>query len=129
MDTYSLLSLIAVGALWGCTNSLIKKGGESRKHKVTFPKPVTIRSFSVYIAQNLLSLFMDWRFVLPFTLNQSGSLLYYILLGSSELSMAVPICNITTFMFTIVSGLMLGEKLQGNPICKPTKNSYNLFSK
>mmetsp|Transcript_5859 Transcript_5859/g.6694 ORF Transcript_5859/g.6694 Transcript_5859/m.6694 type:complete len:110 (-) Transcript_5859:5-334(-) len=108
---------------------LICAGGESRKHKVTFPKPVTIRSFSVYIAQNLLSLFMDWRFVLPFTLNQSGSLLYYILLGSSELSMAVPICNITTFMFTIVSGLMLGEKLQGNPICKPTKNSYNLFSK
>lgn len=78
---------------------LICAGGESRKHKVTFPKPVTIRSFSVYIAQNLLSLFMDWRvrkidicwisikisiqFVLPFTLNQSGSLLYYILLGSS----------------------------------------------
>ncbi len=71
------------------------------------------------------------KFVIPFALNQSASLLYVYLLGSSgmshkvnqdhsanlisahimllDISMAVPICNSLTFVFTAITSVILGE--------------------
>uniref|UniRef100_H3HB45 BCNT-C domain-containing protein n=1 Tax=Phytophthora ramorum TaxID=164328 RepID=H3HB45_PHYRM len=51
-------------------------------------------------------------FVLPFALNQSGSVVYVYLLGSADISNAVPICNSLTFVFTAITSRLLGEKPQ-----------------
>ena len=37
------------------------------------------------------------------------SFLYFYLLGSTEISMAVPICNSLTFIFTAIAAKLLGE--------------------
>jgi hypothetical protein len=50
----------------------------------------------------------NWRFSVPFLVNQSGSLLYFWLLGSAEISMAVPICNALTFIFTALAARLMG---------------------
>lgn len=50
-----------------------------------------------------------WQFIVPFILNQSGSVVYVYLLGSTEISMAVPICNSLTFVFTAITAHILGE--------------------
>jgi len=58
-------------------------------------------------------LFTRWQYVLPLLLNLSGSIVYYYTLGKSELSLAVPITNSLTFIFTTLAGFLVGEKIGG----------------
>ncbi|NXP28061.1 TM234 protein, partial [Scytalopus superciliaris] len=51
--------------------------------------------------------------VVPFLLNQGGSLLFYLTLASTELSLAVPLCNALALVVTLVTGRILGEELGG----------------
>ncbi|RKP33359.1 hypothetical protein BJ085DRAFT_24971, partial [Dimargaris cristalligena] len=44
-------------------------------------------------------------------LNLSGSMVYYYTLGKSDLSLAVPITNSLTFVFTALAGYLLGEDI------------------
>ncbi|NXA97174.1 TM234 protein, partial [Melanocharis versteri] len=51
--------------------------------------------------------------LVPFLLNQAGSLLFYLTLASTDLSLAVPLCNSLAFIVTLVTGRMLGEDIGG----------------
>ncbi|NXK87969.1 TM234 protein, partial [Formicarius rufipectus] len=51
--------------------------------------------------------------LLPFLLNQGGSLLFYLTLASTELSLAVPLCNSLALVVTLLTGRILGEELGG----------------
>ena len=84
---------ILVGALWGTTNVFLGKGAGA-KH------------------DSLVGTLTNWRFVLPFAANQAGSALYFWLLGSStaDVSLALPVCNSLTFVFTAATGHLLGER-------------------
>ena len=53
---------------------------------------------------------MNWRFILPFLLNQLGSVAYVATLGSSDISLAQPISNSLAFFFTALTSRCLGEK-------------------
>jgi hypothetical protein len=135
----SLLDLLPrfllVGALWGCTNPLLKKGTEATN------KCQGDGSWSNYFSSVWATL-TNVGFIVPFLLNQSGSLLYVYLLGSSDLSMAVPICNSLTFVFTAVTSIFLGEQVQrplnvcvgvvsvlfGVAICIYSKTEYKQLS-
>ncbi|PRD24710.1 UNVERIFIED_CONTAM: transmembrane protein [Trichonephila clavipes] len=50
------------------------------------------------------------QYIFPFLINQSGSALYTLALGSADLSLAVPLTNSLTFIFVSISGRLLGEK-------------------
>ncbi|KAJ8385544.1 hypothetical protein AAFF_G00184980 [Aldrovandia affinis] len=58
-------------------------------------------------------LFLNVKYLLPFLLNQSGSLVYYLTLATTDLSLAVPVANSLTFLFTILTGKLLGEDIGG----------------
>ena len=47
---------------------------------------------------------------MPFILNQCGSVLYVLTLQNTELSVAVPVANSLSFVFTAISALFLGEQ-------------------
>uniref|UniRef100_K3WLG6 EamA domain-containing protein n=1 Tax=Globisporangium ultimum (strain ATCC 200006 / CBS 805.95 / DAOM BR144) TaxID=431595 RepID=K3WLG6_GLOUD len=100
----TFLSFLFVGALWGCTNPLIKRGSAE---DLTYTRKDN--SFAEFVCQ-LVHWVKNWRFVVPFALNQSGSIAYVHLLGSAEISNAVPICNSLTFVFTAITSRLLGEK-------------------
>ncbi|TMW57440.1 hypothetical protein Poli38472_003365 [Pythium oligandrum] len=104
-DTAStLLSFLFVGALWGCTNPLIKTGsGDDVMYTRRDNSAAEFARQGVHLVKN-------WRFVVPFLLNQSGSVAYVYLLGSTDISNAVPICNSLTFVFTAMTSRLLGEK-------------------
>ncbi|NXS62439.1 TM234 protein, partial [Brachypteracias leptosomus] len=51
--------------------------------------------------------------MVPFLLNQSGSLLFYLTLASTDLSLAVPLCNSLALIVTLVTGRILGEDIGG----------------
>lgn len=74
------------------------------------------------------------QFFVPFVVNQSGSVLYYYLLGSVDLSMAVPICNSLTFVFTALASRLLGEqqvgpRIIGGMVCILAGVSVCVYSK
>ncbi|KFV93742.1 Transmembrane protein 234 [Fulmarus glacialis] len=51
--------------------------------------------------------------MVPFLLNQGGSVLFYLTLASADLSLAVPLCNSLALIVTLVTGRMLGEDIGG----------------
>ncbi|KYM92472.1 Intraflagellar transport protein 20 like protein [Atta colombica] len=50
------------------------------------------------------------EYIVPFLLNQCGSVLYFLTLQNSDLSLAVPVSNSLTFVFTAITGWFLGEE-------------------
>ncbi|KAJ7296808.1 hypothetical protein O6H91_Y097700 [Diphasiastrum complanatum] len=69
------------------------------------------RSFWLAAAvQEWISLLAVWQYSIPFALNLSASLLFFVKLGDSPLSLAVPVTNATTFAMTAVAGAALGER-------------------
>ncbi|KAK3092023.1 hypothetical protein FSP39_024503 [Pinctada imbricata] len=95
---------ILVAVMWGGTNPFIKKGSrgiEAIKEDGKFRQTLS----------ELIFLFSNWKYLLPFLINQSGSVVYYLTLATADISLAVPITNSLTFIFTILSGRLLGEKI------------------
>ena len=99
------LSMILVGALWGCTNPLLRKGS------VEVEERSRIKHKESRLLASLNS-FLNVRVWLPYVLNQSGSIVFYILLANSKLSLAVPICNALALLFSFLTSLVLGEPIQ-----------------
>ncbi|KAK3592867.1 hypothetical protein CHS0354_004088 [Potamilus streckersoni] len=102
MGTPFWLTVVAV--LWGATNPFIKRGSKGIEQ---IQRDNAIQQFFA----ELWFLVSTWKYLLPFLLNQSGSVIYYITLASAELSLAVPITNSLTFLFTSLSGLAMGEMI------------------
>lgn len=113
-NALEVLSLILVGALWGCTNPLLRQGAvdaaTAADNKTNNgAATTTTRSRLRFFFQQLFHV----RVWLPYAVNQSGSLLYYFTLANSNLSLAVPICNALALVFSVVTSLcVLGEPLR-----------------
>uniref|UniRef100_A0A7N8YCF0 Transmembrane protein 234 n=1 Tax=Mastacembelus armatus TaxID=205130 RepID=A0A7N8YCF0_9TELE len=93
-----LLSLLLVSVLWGCTNPLLKRGTEGIENVTRTSR----------VSQLLAEMYL-----VPFLLNQSGSLVFYYTLSTTELSLAVPVANSLTFLCTLITGKLLGEEFGG----------------
>lgn len=78
--------IVVVGVIWGSTNILLEKGSKE--------------SLGFKFLPEFLNTFLHPRFIIPFGLNQLGSLLYYIQLGQVQLKLAVPLANSISFMVT-----------------------------
>jgi hypothetical protein len=126
MKPLDVVSMLMVGAFWGCTNPWIRRGAletalnktmaaaetkHSRSDKDTtqssaLPRPPRLSSLASAVRK-----FQDYRVWLPYALNQAGSGVYYVLLSSSDLTMAVPICNGLALVFSCITSRMLGERV------------------
>jgi hypothetical protein len=93
-----------VSAVWGVTNPLLKAGNES-----TVAVSPSGRGRAWDAARQVAATLANWRFSVPFAVNQAGSVLNVALLGSVDMSMAVPIINALTFVWTAVASAALGE--------------------
>jgi hypothetical protein len=50
------------------------------------------------------------QYLASFSLNQAGSVLYFVALADAQISLAVPVANSLTFIFTGLMGSLLGER-------------------
>lgn len=104
---------IAVALLWGCTNPLMKRGA-SGVEKVSSESPLDKqKGLILKTLLELQYLVFNWRYTLPFLINQGGSVLYYWTLSTATLSVAVPLTNACTLVITVLVGKLLGEKSEG----------------
>lgn len=106
----SILSIIAVSLFWGITNPFMKKG-------VVGLEKVQHASLLAQIGAEIWHLVKNWRYMVPFVLNQAGSLLFYVTISTAEISLAVPLANALTLVVTIFTGYLVGEKLNQGLIC------------
>jgi len=106
------VSLVLVGALWGCTNPLLRKGSmetasespRDEKRYLGGQDSTAVRKIASSIAK-----FRNVRVWLPYALNQCGSVLFYFALSQSNLSLAVPPCNALALIFSVATSHLLGE--------------------
>ena len=119
LSTSEALSLLLVGAFWGCTNPLMRKGYIDTKSKAatqtafdgdTNNFPTGAVRWKSYIIAKLVIL-ANYKVWLPYLINQLGSILYYKTLASSNLTLSVPICNATAMVFSSITGAVLGERV------------------
>nr|XP_046474409.1 transmembrane protein 234 homolog isoform X1 [Neodiprion pinetum] len=104
--TSSIESVVYLGLaalLWGATNPFIKKGSEGLQY-------VKASSPCRQLAKEVVFLVTTLKYIIPFVINQCGSVLYFLALQSADLSLAVPVSNSLTFVFTAISGWFLGEE-------------------
>ncbi|RUS86946.1 hypothetical protein EGW08_005271 [Elysia chlorotica] len=97
------LCLITVAALWGTTNPFLKKNSKGIEEIKKDGRMSQMLAEFFFLVTN-------WRYILSFVMNQTGSLVYYITLSSADLTLAVPITNSMTFIFTALSSHALGEQ-------------------
>ncbi|XP_032244921.1 transmembrane protein 234 isoform X2 [Halichoerus grypus] len=101
-----VLALVLVAALWGGTQPLLKRASSRLQQ-------VHERTWARQLLQEMKTLFLDTEYLMPFFLNQCGSLLYYLTLASTDLTLAVPISNSLAIVFTLIVGKVLGEDIGG----------------
>ncbi|XP_019515136.1 PREDICTED: transmembrane protein 234 isoform X2 [Hipposideros armiger] len=101
-----VLALVLVAALWGGTQPLLKRASSrlQQVHEQTWVQQ---------LVQEMKTLFLNIEYLIPFFLNQCGSLLYYLTLASTDLTLAVPISNSLAIVFTLIVGKFLGEDIGG----------------
>ncbi|XP_069751178.1 transmembrane protein 234 [Narcine bancroftii] len=98
--------LLLVSLLWGVTNPFLKKGTEGIER-------VKAGNVVTQLFAEMKFLIFNYKYLIPFLLNQTGSLLYYFTLASTDLSLAVLLSNSLTFLFTLLTGKLLGEDIGG----------------
>eukprot|EP00052_Salpingoeca_macrocollata_P001741 m.27278 g.27278 ORF g.27278 m.27278 type:complete len:128 (+) comp11637_c0_seq3:28-411(+) len=101
-----LLRVLLVGLIWGCSNPLLKIGSRALPERSAAQEQPQLKR----IAWDLYHMATTWQFVLPFLLNQSGSVAFFVLLGQVDLSVAVPAVNALCLATTAVVGSLLGEE-------------------
>lgn len=106
MQIYQFVSFLAVGFLWGVTNPLIKRGSEGIQNSTKQTNNQLLRTLF-----ELKFLLLRWQYMVPFLLNQSGSILYVYALQNSDISLAIPITQACTFLFTALAAICLREQI------------------
>ncbi|MEQ2269959.1 hypothetical protein XENORESO_012878 [Xenotaenia resolanae] len=71
-----VLSLVLVSLLWGCTNPFLKKGSEGIEN-------VTESNRVSQLFVEIKFLLLNMKYLVPFLLNQSGSLVYFYTLSTT----------------------------------------------
>lgn len=99
----SVIYLCLVAILWGVTNPFMKKGAQGLED-------IKARSFYEKFIKEIVFLVTNLKYIVPFLFNQCGSVLYFLTLHSIDLSLAVPVSNSLTFVFTAITGWFLGEE-------------------
>ncbi|XP_061380585.1 transmembrane protein 234 homolog [Danaus plexippus] len=99
MFSYGLLVL--TGMLWGCTNPFIRQGTKGLRKVCAKTKLGQAYAEIIFLLGN-------WRYVVPWLINQCGSLVYLSAVQRVPLSLAVPTANSLAFAFTALTGATLG---------------------
>lgn len=99
------LGFVAVALVWGSTNPLLKRGSQGIEKIHKSNRLLQLLAELGFLASN-------WRYAVPFLINQSGSVLYYLTIASADISLAVPITNSLTFLVTTLVGRAMGERIR-----------------
>lgn len=110
MELLDLVILVLVGAFWGCTNPFLRKGAVEVSSQESNEETGGTGSL-LQVLSSSAAKFLNIRVWLPYALNQSGSILFYVALSRSDLTLAVPVCNALSLVFSVITSFALGENV------------------
>ncbi|EAA22915.1 Drosophila melanogaster CG12929 gene product, partial [Plasmodium yoelii yoelii] len=96
---------ILIGILWGCTNVFIKIGCKEKKKEKKNEKKKEKNTI-----EEIITILKNINIILPYLLNQIGSMFYYFLLFKSDISLTVPLSNVSSFVFTYITEIVILKK-------------------
>ncbi|VDM78335.1 unnamed protein product [Strongylus vulgaris] len=108
------MAMVGVGLLWGATNPLLRLGSKSAAETQEIADVQAVSGFWRRLLAPLIDLtmlLMNWRFSIPFIVNQSASvsfILFVMLVSRYPVSIVVPCVNALQFLFTAVVGYLIG---------------------
>ena len=111
---FATCELLLVALLWGTTNPCINKATHTKQNKSKKEDGDTQTAAAADDTPGIASLLLNWRFLLPFALNQLGSVVYLHCLSQLSLSFAVPTVNALTMLTTAAAAHHLGERTRCN---------------
>ncbi|GBC04480.1 hypothetical protein RclHR1_00570036 [Rhizophagus clarus] len=103
--TNNIIGFLLVALCWGFTNPFIKQGSRGLEN-------IKRNNWINQTLAEIWFLITRWQYVIPLLLNLSGSIVYYYTLGQADLSLAVPITNSLTFIFTTLAANLIGEEVR-----------------
>eukprot|EP01084_Bolivina_argentea_P266724 452531_1 len=92
--------LLIVSILWGCTNPFMREASKTNCNQSNNQNTMT----------KLINFVKNWKFLIPFLLNQCGSILYMKSLADYPISLTVPVSTALTAFFTAITAYFLGER-------------------
>ena len=102
MDPKIIAGYFVVGTIWGTTNAFMELGAKPEEGKKEEKNALSETG----------SMFTNYKFYVPFLLNQVGGILNNFVVAASDLSIAVPAVNCITFIKTFISQKVLkGESI------------------
>eukprot|EP01031_Cornospumella_fuschlensis_P024856 gene24856-30033_t len=110
----SLFGYILVSVLWGCSNPFIKHGQVLQNRSILLdedPQKKTNKG----LFSSIKNMIQNKTILIPFIVNQSGSLVFYMLLSSEPVSVASPVVNSLTFVVTAVTSYVLFNEVVRYP--------------
>ena len=97
---FRMILIVLAAVFWGVTNPFLKNGGVGMEEESS-------------VVGKFIRLLKNWKFLIPFGLNQFGSLLYYYSMGQYPISIAVTVVNALTLIITTITSYALGEAKLG----------------
>lgn len=99
---WTILACVLVGLIWGSTNPFVKRGSLKVEQHQLQRRSSRIAGLLSWLEPSLL---------IPWLLNQSGSVLFTVLLANAaDISRAVPIANAVSIAANAVADLALREQ-------------------
>eukprot|EP00898_Chlorokybus_atmophyticus_P005423 jgi/Chlat1/5882/Chrsp4S06242 len=103
--------VVLVGACWGCTNPLIKRGAARARLRASKQQQQQQSAVGVQLLGDWALYLTTWQYLVPFLVNLAGSVGFLWALSRSSVSVAAPVANASAFAFTAAVGALLGEDL------------------
>ncbi|KAF1818710.1 uncharacterized protein K489DRAFT_88942 [Dissoconium aciculare CBS 342.82] len=103
------LGFLAVGICWGFTTPFMRRAAVKRDQRPKSDRPETSDSNTNWLTRHLwtigyaiFDLLSNPGYAIPFLLNVTGSIWFFLLIGQAELSLTVPITNSLAFLFVVL---------------------------
>lgn len=115
---HAMFGYILVSLLWGCSNPFIKHAQAVTKVQSAAEEDESEKGHKSLISSlfSWLNSFRDMRVLIPFVVNQTGSIVFFILLSKEPVSIASPVCNSLTFVVTAVTSYTLFNEVVRYPM-------------
>ncbi|KAI4734559.1 hypothetical protein E4T50_14906 [Aureobasidium sp. EXF-12298] len=105
-----VLGFLLVGAAWGLTTPFMRRAAVSSSSSSTpesrawleHPNAPWLKAKVWGVLYGVWDVLRNPAYAIPFLINVTGSVWFFLLIGQAELSLTVPITNSLAFLFTVL---------------------------
>lgn len=98
----SIIGFLLIGLSWGLTTPFLRRAALSFTPRTPESNLPRLQYHLTRVSYTVVDLLRRPDYSIPLLLNMSGSLWFFLVVGSNELSLTIPITNSLAFIFTVL---------------------------